>query len=66
MEAVEPQIVWIMPMGYEFDFFTLEEYAQHLLSELVDPKEGRFGTFKEKDLSLHMQFIALAQKKKSY
>lgn len=58
MEVVEPQIVWMMPMGYELDYVTLEAYAQHLLSQPLDPKEGKFGTFKEKDLSLHMQFTA--------
>lgn len=39
MEAVEPRIVWIMPMGYEVDGNTLDAYAQHLLSKPVDEKE---------------------------
>lgn len=56
MEVVESRIVWIMPMGYEVDANTLDMYAQHILSKLVDEKEERFGTYKEKSLSLHSQF----------
>lgn len=29
MEAVDPIIVWIMPMGYEVEEHILELYAQH-------------------------------------
>lgn len=64
MEVVEPRTIWIMPMGYEVDAITLETYAQNLLSQLVDPKKERFGTFKEKDLSLHKQFIDVKRKRK--
>jgi len=32
MEAVEPRIVWIMPMGYEVDEKIIELHIQHLLS----------------------------------
>lgn len=46
MEPVEPRIVWILSMGYEVDEITLDAYAQHLLSKLVDEKEERFSTFK--------------------
>lgn len=64
MEAVEPRIVWILPMGYEVDAATLDAYAQHMMSQSVDEKEERFGTFKEKDLELHKQFTAPARKRK--
>lgn len=56
MEVIEPRIVWILSMGYEVDAVTLDVYAQHLLSQLVDGKEVRFGTFNEKDLRLHHKF----------
>lgn len=59
MEAVEPRTIWIVHMGYEFDVNTFNMYAQHLLSKLVDEKEERFGTFKEKILSLHSQLTKL-------
>lgn len=51
-------------MGYEVDSIMIEAYDQHLLSQLVDPKEERFGTFKEKDLELHKQFTAPARERK--
>lgn len=53
MEAVEPQTIWIMLMGYEVEEKILELYAHHMLSQLVDPNEERFGTYKEKILKLH-------------
>lgn len=64
MEAVEPRIVWIMPMGYEVDGNTLDAYAQHLLRKPFDGKEERFGTYKEKNLDLHKKFIELGRKRK--
>ncbi|XP_059078088.1 uncharacterized protein LOC131876662 [Cryptomeria japonica] len=64
METFEPRIVWILPMGYEVDEITLDTYAQHLLSKLVDENKERFGTFKEKDLSLHKQFTKCGRKRK--
>jgi len=45
MEAVEPRIVWIRPMGYEVDEKILELHIQHLLSQPKDPKAERFGTY---------------------
>lgn len=62
MEVVEPRKIWIMPMAYEVDSIMLEAYSQHLLSQLVDPKEERFGTIKEKELELHKQFTTPARK----
>lgn len=56
MEVVEPHTSWILPMAYEVDGQVLELYAQHLLSQLVDLKEEKFGTYKGKSLSLHKQF----------
>lgn len=53
MEAVESRTSWIMPMGYEVEGHVLDMYAQHLLSKPVDKSEERFGTYKEKSLSLH-------------
>lgn len=55
-EAVEPRTSWILRMGYEVDEHILELYAQHLLSQPVDPNEERFGTYKEKSLKLHQYF----------
>lgn len=43
-------------MGYKVDGQVLEIYAQHLLSQPVDPNEERFRTYKEKSLALHQQF----------
>lgn len=43
-------------MGYEVDENTLDIHAQHILRKPVDGKEERFGTYKEKILSLHSQF----------
>lgn len=40
MEVVEPRTMWILPIGYEVDASTLDVYAQHMLSQLVDEKEG--------------------------
>lgn len=53
-----------MPMGYEVDAQTLEAYSQHLLRKPVDPSEGKFVTFKEKDLELHKKFTQLERKRK--
>lgn len=64
MESVEPRIVWIILMGYEVDATTLNSYAQHMLSQSVDKKEGRFDTFKEKDMELHKEFTTPARKRK--
>lgn len=64
MEAVEPRTVWILPMEYEVDEITLDTYAQHLLSKLVNEKEERFGTSKEKNLSLRKQFTESGKKRK--
>lgn len=41
-------------MGYEVEEQILEVYDQHLLSQLVDPNEERFKTYKEKSLNLHL------------
>lgn len=38
IEAVQPRIIWIMPMGYEVDVATLDGYAQHLLTTPFDEK----------------------------
>ncbi|XP_059076448.1 uncharacterized protein LOC131875790 [Cryptomeria japonica] len=51
-------------MGYEVDEATLDAYAQHLLNTLVDTKEERFKTCKEKSMELHSKFIKLARKRK--
>lgn len=64
MEAIEPRTIWIMPMGYKVDGNILDTYAQHLLSKLVDEKEERLDTFKEKDLDLHKKFIEPTRKRK--
>lgn len=64
MEAAEPRIVWIMRMGYELDSIMLELYAQHPLIHPIDNKEERFGTFKEKELSLHKKFNDAGRKRK--
>lgn len=58
-------MVWIMVMGYEVDEIFLELYAQHLLSQLVDPNEERFETYKEKSLKLHQQFKKSVIQKKA-
>lgn len=57
MEAAEPRTTWIMSMGNKLDGNTLDADAHHLLSKLVDVKEERFGTYKEKNLDLHKKFI---------
>lgn len=44
MEAVEPRIKWIHPLGYEVEEPILEAYAQVLLSAPKDPNEPRWGT----------------------
>ncbi|XP_059070516.1 uncharacterized protein LOC131860160 [Cryptomeria japonica] len=64
MEAVQPQTMWIIPMGYEVDAGTLDTYAQHLLNALADSKEEKFETCKEKSMELHTKFIELARKRK--
>lgn len=64
MEEVEPKTVWILLMGYQVDEITLDTYAQYLLSKLVDEKEERFGTFKEKDLILHKYLTEFRRKRK--
>lgn len=64
MEVAEPWTVWIMPTGYEVDVNTLDTYAQHLLSKLVDEKEERFGTYKEKYLDIYKKFTEPARKRK--
>lgn len=64
MEVVEPRTVWILPMGYEIDVVNLDAYAQHMLSQQVDPKEERFKTFKENDLTLHKKFTNTSRKRK--
>lgn len=51
MEAVEPRIVWIMPMGYEVDSQILEDVC----CKPIDTSKERFGNFTEKDLELHTQ-----------
>ncbi|XP_059073325.1 uncharacterized protein LOC131874100 [Cryptomeria japonica] len=51
-------------MGYEVDANTLDAFAQHLLSQLVDEKEERFGTYKEKDLDLQKKFTEPTRKRK--
>ncbi|XP_059068979.1 uncharacterized protein LOC131859358 [Cryptomeria japonica] len=51
-------------MGYEVDGNTLDAYSQHLLSKLVDQKEEKFGTDKEKDLDLHKKFTESRRKRK--
>lgn len=48
MEAIELRIVWFMPMGYEVSGDTLNVYAQHILSKLIDTTKERIGTYKEK------------------
>lgn len=53
-----------MPMGYEVDEVTLDSYAQHLLKALVDTKEERFRTCKEKLMDLHTKFTEPARKRK--
>lgn len=63
MEVVE-QFIWIMLIGYEMDSNTLDAYYQHLLGKLMDEKEERFGTYKEKDLDLHKKFTELTRKRK--
>ncbi|XP_059070961.1 uncharacterized protein LOC131862125 [Cryptomeria japonica] len=55
MEVVQPRTIWIMPMGYEVEETTLDAYAQHLLQALVDEKEEKFCTAKEKGLKVHQE-----------
>lgn len=64
MEAIQPQAVWIIPMGYEVDEATLEAYSQHLLNSLEDTKEERFRTYKEKSMELHSKFTKPTRKRK--
>lgn len=64
MEAVEPRTILIITMGYEVDGNTLDAYAQHLLSKLVDEKEERLCTYKEKYLDLPKKFTKLERKRK--
>lgn len=64
MEAIQPKIVWIIPMGYEVDEATLDAYAQHLLKAPVDEKEEKFGTNQEKHLKVHQEKIAPTIRKK--
>lgn len=64
MEEVEPQTVWILPMGFEVDAVTLDAYAQHLLNAPVDTKEEKFDTCKEKSMELHTKFIKPERKRK--
>lgn len=52
-ETIEPRTMWILPIGYEIDATALDVFSQHMLSQSVDEKEGRFNTFKEKNLELH-------------
>lgn len=64
MEVVEPRKVWILPMGYEVNIGTLDAYEQHLLNALVDSKEERFKTCKEKSMELHTKFTEPVRKRK--
>lgn len=56
MEAMEPQTVWIIPMGYEVEEQISEIYTHHMMNKLMGPKQERFGTYAEKSLKLHQQF----------
>lgn len=64
MEAIQPRIVWIMPMGYEVDEATLDAYAQHLLQAPVDEKQEKFGTTQEKGLKVHQGQVAPEKRRK--
>lgn len=64
MEAIKPRTIWIMPMGYEVDGNTLDVYAQHPLSKLVDKEEERFNIYNKKDLDLHNKFTKPERKRK--
>lgn len=50
-------------MGYEVDARTLDAYSQNFLN-LVDSREERFGTYKEKTMELHAKFNEPERKRK--
>lgn len=55
MEATDPGMIWIMPMGYEVEENILKVYAEHLLSMPLDTTEERFGCYAEKSMQLDDQ-----------
>ncbi|XP_059073482.1 uncharacterized protein LOC131874225 [Cryptomeria japonica] len=64
MEAVDPRITWVMPMGYKVEKDILVAYAEHLLAQPVDTTAKRFRTYKEKSIEVHSELSRLVISKK--
>ena len=48
IEAVEPRVKFIEPMGYEISMELIEGYAQIILQSEIDTSCARWGTYEEK------------------
>ena len=64
MEAVEPRLKFIAPMGYEKIEQLIEEYEQIILEFERDMGCPRWGTYEEKVEEVHSEFHSKEIKKK--
>lgn len=47
IEAIEPRVEFLDPLGYEIFEVEVEEYVNRLLKSKLDVNNTRFGTFEE-------------------
>lgn len=57
MEAVEPRMEEVEPMGYEVMYDMLEGYASTLIASPLDPKAKRTGTYLERIAPAEEPFV---------
>lgn len=64
MEAVEPRVKFIDPMGYEMIEELIEVYTKIILENDRDEECPRWGTYEEKVKEFHSEFHRKDTKKK--
>ena len=63
MEALEPRVKFIEPMGFEMSEELIERYAKIILQSKKDTKCARWGTYDEKIKEVHFELHSKEIKK---